>query len=292
LWVIVDDGSTDDTPAILKTYASQYDWIKIVSRLDRGSRSVGTGVVEAFEAGLEHVSWRNQDFICKLDMDLDLPPRYFERLIWEMQADPRLATVSGKAYYPGDGNDGADFEGPLVSERIADDVSVGASKFYRRTFYEELGGLAHGVMWDGIDCYRARMLGWRARSIEDPDLRFIHLRPMGSSDGSLLKGRERLGKGYWFLGASPLFVLASAVYRLLHPPKFRGSIATLRGYVGSALSRAPQYGDPEFRRYLRRYHRRMLLRGRAEALAFFEREGEKVWAEKCRTKDLNVHKSA
>jgi hypothetical protein len=103
---------------------------------------------------------------------------------------------------------------------------------------------------------------------------------MGSSDGNLVKGRKRLGTGYWFLGASPLFVLASAAYRLLHPPRVKGSLATLAGYFGSAFARAPRYGGREFRTYLRRYHRTMLLRGRAHAVARFEAEGDQIWRQK------------
>ena len=32
MWVIVDDGSTDDTPPILAEYAARHDWIRIVTR--------------------------------------------------------------------------------------------------------------------------------------------------------------------------------------------------------------------------------------------------------------------
>src|SRR3981189_1064338 len=35
-WVIVDDGSTDGTPAILAEYASRHEWIWIVTRAERG----------------------------------------------------------------------------------------------------------------------------------------------------------------------------------------------------------------------------------------------------------------
>ena len=50
-WVIVDDGSTDETPQILAEYQAKYDWIEVVTRSDRGQRAVGPGVIEAFYAG-------------------------------------------------------------------------------------------------------------------------------------------------------------------------------------------------------------------------------------------------
>jgi biofilm PGA synthesis N-glycosyltransferase PgaC len=31
-WIIVDDGSTDDTPRILEEYRKKHDWIEIVTR--------------------------------------------------------------------------------------------------------------------------------------------------------------------------------------------------------------------------------------------------------------------
>ena len=53
-WVIVNDGSTDETPEILAEYASRHEWIQIVTRTDRGRRSVGPGVIDAFYAGYEN----------------------------------------------------------------------------------------------------------------------------------------------------------------------------------------------------------------------------------------------
>src|SRR5262249_28737618 len=55
LWLIVDDGSTDDTPAILAEYAARFDFIRLLRRDDRGRRSVGPGVVDAFYAGYETI---------------------------------------------------------------------------------------------------------------------------------------------------------------------------------------------------------------------------------------------
>ena len=51
LCVVVDDGSTDETPAILAEYAASHEWIRVVTRADRGVRAVGRGVIEAFYDG-------------------------------------------------------------------------------------------------------------------------------------------------------------------------------------------------------------------------------------------------
>ena len=88
-WIIVDDGSTDGTADILARYAAQNDWIKVVAKPDRGHRAVGPGVIEAFYVGLAALRLEDYDFLCKLDVDLDLPPRYFEILMDRMQANPR-----------------------------------------------------------------------------------------------------------------------------------------------------------------------------------------------------------
>lgn len=74
LWVIVDDGSTDETPKILEEYASQYPFIKVITRENRGHRSVGPGVIEAFYYGYDQVDVAQFDYVCKFDLDLDLPP--------------------------------------------------------------------------------------------------------------------------------------------------------------------------------------------------------------------------
>src|SRR4051812_15723049 len=91
-WVIVDDGSTDDTPRILAEYAAKHDWITIVTRKDRGRRAVGPGVIEAFYEGYAAIEPTDYEFLCKLDLDLNLPPRYFEILMQRMTANPLIAT--------------------------------------------------------------------------------------------------------------------------------------------------------------------------------------------------------
>jgi len=204
-WVIVDDGSTDDTAHILSEYARLHRWITVVTRKDRGRRSVGPGVIEAFYAGYDTINPDDYDYICKLDLDLRLPPRYFEVLMQRMEANPRIGTCSGKSY--------VEDQGALVHEGQGDETSLGMTKFYRVACFREIGGFVREVMWDGIDCHRCRMKGWIACSWDEPELRFVHLRRMGSSDQSIFTGRMRHGYGQYFMGTSLVFMMASAINR-------------------------------------------------------------------------------
>lgn len=259
LWVIIDDGSSDDTPKILAEYAAKLPYIRVVRRENRGARAVGPGVIEAFYAGLDTVDLGQFEYLCKLDLDLDLPPGYFQTLVERMEADPRLGTCSGKPYFPHPQT------GALVSEGCGDETSVGMTKFYRVECFRQIGGFVRQVMWDGIDNHRCRMLGWKACSWDDPRIRFTHLRPMGSSQQSLWTGRKRHGFGQYFMGTGPMYMLASAVFRAARRPFVVGGLGMLVGYSAAAIKRQPRYNDPEFRRFLRRYQRSCLLAGKTAA---------------------------
>lgn len=271
LWVVVDDGSTDDTPKILESYLPRMPYLKVVRRPNRGRRSVGPGVIEAFYAGLETVDLDDFDYVCKFDLDLDLPPRYFERLMQRMEASPRLGTTSGKPYFVAPGS------GKLVAEVCGDEMSVGMTKFYRVECFREIGGFVRQVMWDGIDCHRCRMLGWTAESVDDEDLRFIHLRPMGSSQKGIWTGRVRSGYGQYFMGTAPAYFFAAALSRLPKHPVFIGTIAMIWGYLSSAVRGVERYEEPGFRKFLRSYQYACLLYGKKAATSRFDESQAATW---------------
>lgn len=265
-WLIVDDGSTDQTPEILAEYAAKHPWIEVVSRRDRGARSVGPGVIETFYEGLKHCDLDQYDYLCKLDLDLELPSGYFETLIERMEADPRLGTCSGKPFVPV-------ATGDPHPEPSGSEMSVGMTKFYRTSCFQQIGGFVREVMWDGIDCHRCRMLGWKVRSWDDEgSLRFLHLRPMGSSQTSIFTGRMRHGFGQYFMGTGFAYMMASAAYRLAEPPAVLGSLATLYGWVRAWCLRRERYSDRDFRRFLRRYQWLALRIGKLPAAERLEAE--------------------
>jgi poly-beta-1,6-N-acetyl-D-glucosamine synthase len=271
LWVVVDDGSTDGTPAILKEYVRRLPYLRVVRCTDRGRRQVGPGVIEAFYAGLETVRLEDFDYLCKLDMDLHLPARYFELLMQRMESNPRIGTTSGKPWFVHPQS------GALVPEICGDEMSVGMTKFYRVACFKEIGGFVRQVMWDGIDCHRARMLGWIAESFSSEPVRFVHLRPQGASQKGIWTGRVRVGFGQYFMGTSPLYHLAVVVYRLPAYPVLLGSVAMLWGYLKSWLMGLPRYDDLEFRRFLRSYQHACLRVGKRGATARIDAERAGLW---------------
>jgi biofilm PGA synthesis N-glycosyltransferase PgaC len=269
IWIIVDDGSKDETPKILAEYAERFPYIKIVTRADRGERKLGGGVIDAFYSGYETINPDDYDYVCKLDLDLDLPHRYFETMMERMERNSRLGTCSGKPYYVKDGK--------LISEMCGDENSVGMIKFYRTECFRQIGGFVRELMWDGIDCHRCRMKGWTAVSWDEREINFEHLRPMGSSDKSWWTGRVRHGVGQYFMGTGPLYMLASSLFRATRPPLAVGGFAMFWGYVKSAVQGRPRYSDAEFRRFLRTYQRNCIFRGKKTATSYLNIRQASVW---------------
>jgi poly-beta-1,6-N-acetyl-D-glucosamine synthase len=269
VWVIVDDGSKDETPRILAEYAAKFPYIKVVTRADRGDRKLGGGVIDAFYSGYETIDPGDYDYVCKLDLDLDLPQRYFETLMERMERNARIGTCSGKPFFVRDGQS--------ISEMCGDENSVGMVKFYRTECFEQIGGFVRELMWDGIDCHRCRMKGWIAVSWDDPEINFEHLRPMGTSHKNWWTGRVRHGVGQYFMGTGPVYMLASALFRMTRPPVVIGGSAMLWGYARSAWQRKPRYGDAAFRRFLRRYQWDALLLGKARATERLNRRQSSIW---------------
>jgi len=269
-WVIVDDGSRDETPAIVEEYAARYPYIRLIRRTDRGERVLGRGVIEAFDQGYSSIRPKEFDYICKFDLDLEIPPAYFETLMERMLANPRIATCSGKPYMR--------INSRLVPEVCGDEHSVGMIKFYRVEAFRQIGGFVRELMWDGIDGHKCRLLGWLALSWDDPDIRFVHLRPMGTSHRNWWTGRVRHGAGQYYMGTSPAYLFASAAMRLWQPPRVLGSVAIAWGFIKGYVSRAPRYPDPAFRKFVRSYQWRALFMGKRRATEMVNARQERRWA--------------
>jgi len=254
-WIVVDDGSTDNTGKILQEAAKKYKWITYVHKPDRGIRSVGPGVVETFYYGYERMKTKEYDFIAKMDGDLEFGPKYIETLLGYFNKDPFLGSASGKIFLPVGNN-------KLIEERMTDEMTSGAFNFYRRQTFDDIGGFVCEVMWDGIAYHQARINGWRTRSVHHADLKIIHKRLMGSSHKNIIHGRLRWGRGQYFMGTHPLYILAVAAYRMFERPFLIGGFGILTGYILSGFNRIKRYGNDEFRKSLHAWQMERLKLGK------------------------------
>jgi len=264
-WIVVDDGSTDGTAEMVNKVVEKFPWIRLISKPDRGERAVGPGVVEAFYYGFDKIQSTEYDFICKMDGDIEFKPDYFKILLEFFDKDSFLGAASGKPFMESK-------NGQFIEERHNDEMVAGMINFYRRKCFEDIDGFVRQVHWDGIAFHKARMFGWRTRSIRHKELNFIHKRQMGSSTKGVITGRMRWGKGQYFMGTFPLFIFAIAFYRMFEKPYVIGGICIGIGYFKAMLSKMKRFKFPGFKESLNAWQlERLKLGKRLEEIAISEK---------------------
>jgi len=256
-WVIVDDGSTDNTAQIVAQHAARYPWIELVRRPQHADRSFA-GKVQAFNAGLERVSSLDFEVIGNLDADLSFDPDYLEFLMERFSQDSKLG-VAGTPFTEDGGYDSArdSFEG--------ENHVAGGCQLFRRKCFEDVGGYvpnaAGGVDWIAVTT--ARMKGWKTRSFAEK--RFHHYRTLGTAEKSNWAASFSYGEKDYYLGGSPLWQLFRVVYRSTKQPL--DGAALFSGYLCAAIKRMERPVTSE----LMRFHRREQMRKLNAILATFLR---------------------
>lgn len=252
--VLVDDGSTDGSPAVAHAFANRFAWASVARRPPRRvgvDRLANGAALQAFAWGVERAD-SGWDVVAKVDADLRLTGRTLEALENAFLRDPALG-VAGAFL-------SVRRRGGLERQRLPRDQVHGETKFYRRACWDEIAPLPALLGWDTIDVIRARLAGWRTESFAVPDGDPIHLRPMGTHDG-LLRGWRRWGRCAWSYGEHPLHVMAIAVQRFGDRPAGLGSANYVAGWLAAAVAGAPR-AEPAVREYarddqLRRLRRRL-----------------------------------
>lgn len=240
-WIIVDDGSTDNTNKIIGRYTKRFSWIRSIFRQNRGFRKNGSGVIEAFYDGYNSLQSRNWDFIVKLDGDLSFDSYYFENCFRRMSVNSGYGLCGGTIYNSMNGN--------LILEKQPKFHVRGATKIYKRECWKAIGGLMRAPGWDTIDEVKANMLGWKTGSF--PDLKLIHHRYTGKADG-IWRNSLKNGIGSYIAGYYPIFMIIKCFKRLFQKPYVLSSFGLAYGFLCGYLKRIPQVEDRTFIKYLRR----------------------------------------
>ena len=243
LWVIVDDGSNDDTPQILEEAKAKYGWIKSI-RLD-GIRKRDLGphfasvIKRGFDFAIEYCE-RNgieYNYLCILDADIILESTFYENIIKEFEKDPRLGIASGGTkHIVGD---------EIIYAKLSIDEPSGGHMVIRRECFEECGGVPLSYACDSVLKAKARLRGWKTRRFEENVA--TEIRDVSSAEG-YWKGLMHNGREAYYLNIHPIHVLLKAIRYSLKRPYYLG-IAYLLGYFASFIQRKEQIEDEEIRQY-------------------------------------------
>lgn len=246
LWVIVDDGSTDGTADIIDSYVRTWGFIRRVRRQRAPKEAYFASNVSAIAEGVQEAGSLPYSYLAVLDADMIFPPDYYEQILRNFRADPKLGVASGVYENLVDGK-----LHKVLSDRRS---TPKALQVFRRTCFEEIGGylpLVHGGE-DTCACVMARMRGWKTWSF--PHLKAVHQRPTGVRNaGSLLRARFTQGLCEYSLSTHPLFMVAKSLRRcVLEPPLILGGMLRLGGYFYGCLKREPRQIPSDVASYVRR----------------------------------------
>ncbi len=258
-WIIVDDGSTDQTPEIVREQTNGVPWIRLLST-GNAQRQLGSAEVLAFNRGLAAISADvRYDFVVKLDGDVRFGPTYFEQVIERMSSDPCWGIASG-VY-------SEERYGQWSSVQMPAYHAAGASKVIRRECLEAIGGFVSRKGWDTVDEIRAGMKGWKTGHFTDVE--FQHLKPEGMAMGPLRTHRFH-GDIYYQTGGGVLFLLAKVGHRMfVARPLMIGGLAMLFGYIVPLLSHKARLVSEDEARFYRSMLNKRLTAPISRLLTFF-----------------------
>lgn len=196
-WLLIDDGSDDESPKMVQEYQARYPFIHYHRREGASAqRATGNNVVDVFNAGLKvaeqlGLKW---DLVGKLDADLVIDrDDYLEFLVAKFEQYPKLGIASGVIYTLSE-------TGKKIYESPYRWHTQGQTKFYRRAALEAMGGLKPFKGWDGIDNILARGKGYITEKFFEQEI--LHLYPTQTrmAEGGFKKGLKREATEYRNMG--------------------------------------------------------------------------------------------
>jgi len=247
-WVIVSDGSTDQTDQIVSKYLTNNPWIELLRMPEHGDRHFAAKV-KCFNAGYQKVKDTPYDIIGNLDADITFEENYFEFLLSKFQEHPSLG-VAGTPFIE---------EGKHYDYRFTNiDHVSGACQLFRRKCFEDIGGYVPikggGIDWVAVTT--ARMKGWQTRTFTGKTCH--HHRKMGTGRVSAIMSWFRQGRKDYFLGNHPLWEIFRTIYQMTKKPIVIGGVLLILGYVWSAITRMSKPIPTELQRFIRREQMRRL----------------------------------
>ncbi|AKB31532.1 Glycosyltransferase [Methanosarcina siciliae HI350] len=242
LWLIIDDGSTDNSPKIIHRYVSRYPWIKTI-RLPPQPRDIIFHVSYVYKSGFDFLLKycdRNKlsyNFIASMDADTVLEKEYFEKILRKFELSNKLGIASGGLYH--------EIDGKLKLSGQAENFPSGTGRVWSKECFFDTGGFLLEPSADSISNIKAIMRGWQIYRFNE--IRMIEKRLTGSAEG-LWKGFKYNGYMAYYLNKNPILILLNVFDYTLKKPHYTG-VAFLLGYIRSFIKCEERIKDREIREY-------------------------------------------
>jgi glycosyltransferase involved in cell wall biosynthesis len=254
-WLIVSDGSTDETDAIVRRYAAQHAWIQFLRMPEHQDRQFAAKA-RCFAAGYEMLKPLAFDLIGNLDADITLPADYYEFLVAQFSGRLRLG-VAGTPFV----EDATQPGNHSYAHGAANLTHVsGACQMFRRICFEQVGGYLpiKGGAIDWIAVTTARMKGWETQTFLERVC--FHHRVIGTGNHSRLRARFHYGRKAYYVGGHPLWETLRGCFQMREKPLLIGGVYFNLGYWWAFITRMHRPVSQE----LMAFHRReqmMRLKG-------------------------------
>lgn len=219
-WIIVSDGSTDNTDSIIMDYERKYNFIQYVRKENTKSHNFSSKV-KALEMAYSKINV-DHEFVGNLDADMELPCDYYEKILTEFDRNPKLGICGGKVVER--------FDGKSVSFDHGEGSVAGAIQLFRKKCFLQIGGYLSLSMGgeDAVAELHARMHNWEVYKC--PEIMVYENRATGYQNGSLLRTKFKQGKVFYNIGYHPFFHFLKCLGRIFDKPLFLGSFMLLSGY--------------------------------------------------------------
>lgn len=243
VWVVIDDGSTDDTPNILNDYQNKYKWIKVL-RLEESPRDLGLHLASVMEKGFNYaIDFCNKEkivynYLGNIDGDLTIQDTFFKNLIIEFEKDSKLGIASGGLIV-------TTADGLRHVKGLPVDEPSGGDMLVRRKCFEDCKGIPQSYAYDSVFKAKARLRGWKTKRCEENLV--TEARDVGSAEG-YLKGFLHMGKTSYYLNLHPLHVFIRGFHKSMTKPHYGGTVYIL-SYLYCVLKRSKQVEDEEIKGY-------------------------------------------
>jgi glycosyltransferase involved in cell wall biosynthesis len=239
-WIIVSDGSTDGTDAIVRRYADRHAWIELLRMPEHRDRSFAAKA-GCFNAAYERLRPLEFDLVGNLDADITLGPDYYVFLLDKFAEQPRLG-VAGTPFV----EDADRPHNHTYAHEFADLRHVsGACQMFRRQCFEEVGGYTPikggGIDWVAVTT--ARMKGWETRTFVERTA--LHRRKMGTASRGPLMARFQHGKEDYYVGGHPLWQVLRGAFQMKGKPWVLGGLCLILGYFWAMATQTPRLVPPD-----------------------------------------------